>query len=136
MRSFHSGRRTADSSLTPPKNKLLKIAASGGPTQTVCAVDGTASGAWNRGGVIVFNQGTSTLFRVSSAGGQPVPLTRLAAGHTAHNFPSFLPDGRHVLFHVAASSKDLDGIYVASLETGESKRLLGAESVTILRPRK
>ncbi len=116
------------------QNKLLKIAAGGGLTQTLCAVDGMASGAWSRDDVIVFNQGTSTLFRVSSEGGQPVPLTRLAAGHTVHNFPSFLPDGRHVLFYVAASSKDLDGTYVVSLDTGESKRLLGADSGAIYDP--
>jgi Tol biopolymer transport system component len=114
---------------------LQRIAASGGPSQTLCAVNGTASGAWSRDGVIVFNQGTSTLFRVSSAGGQPVQLTRFAAGKTFHHFPSFLPDGRHVLFHVAASSKDVDGIYVVSLDTGESKRLLAADSGAIYEPR-
>ena len=113
------------------QNKLLKIPASGGPTQPLCAVDGMAGGAWSRDGVIVFSQGTSALFRVSSAGGQPMPLTRLAAGHTVHHFPSFLPDGRHVLFHVAASSNDLDGTYVASMDTGESKRVLGADSGAI-----
>ena len=48
-----------------------------------------------------------------------------------HHFPSFLPDGRHVLFHVAASSNDLDGNYVASMDTGESKRVLGADSGAI-----
>ena len=110
------------------QNKLLKIPGAADPTQTLCAVDGTASGAWSRDGVIVFSQGTSALFRVSSTGGQPMPFTRLAAGHTVHHFPSFLPDGRHVLFHVAASSQDLDGTYGASLDTGESKRVLGADS--------
>ena len=77
--------------------KLLKIAVGGGPPQTVCALNGSAvsgrGGTWSSDGVIVFNAGPGPLFRVSSAGGQSASLT-----NEPGTFPSFLPDGRHVLF--------------------------------------
>jgi Tol biopolymer transport system component len=117
-------------------DKLLKVAASGGPPQTVCAVNGSRGGAWGRDGVIVFGSngaanGENTglgLFRVSADGGQPVSATRSIAGQQDQRFPSFLPDGRHVLFYVNSTSPDVAGIWVGSIETGESKRLLEAES--------
>jgi Tol biopolymer transport system component len=112
--------------------KLMKIAAAGGPPQTLCALSATnmvgRGGAWNRDGVIVFNSGPGTLFRVSSAGGQQSPVGRLAPGQAAHTFPSFLPDGHHVLYHGSASTQELSGLYVMSLDTGESKRLLDADT--------
>ena len=77
--------------------------------------------------MIVFGSLTGTLVRVSSAGGQPVPLTRLAAGQQAHRFPSFLPDARHLLFYAGGTSTD-EGIYLTSLDSGESKWLLASTS--------
>jgi dipeptidyl aminopeptidase/acylaminoacyl peptidase len=55
---------------------------------------------------------------VSSAGGQPVPLSKETA-----SFPSFLPDGRHVLLFRSAGRID-----VASVDDGVAKPLLDAES--------
>src|SRR2546428_171741 len=53
------------------QQRLLKIAASGGPPQTLCNAGG-AGGSWGQDGTIVFNIGRGkTLSRVSSAGGQP-----------------------------------------------------------------
>ena len=112
--------------------KLMKIAASGGPPQTLCTLGGSTfagrGGAWNRDGVIVFNNGPGPLFRVSSAGGQASPALPLATGQLGQSFPSFLPDGRHVLFYADAPSTEVSGIYVVSLDSGESKRLLAADS--------
>src|SRR5262245_24887589 len=113
--------------------KLMKIAASGGPPQTLCAFSTTTivgrGGAWNRDGVIVFNNGPGQpLFRVSSAGGQPSPVGNLANGQNALGFPSFLPDGDHVLYHATASTPTVSGLHVMSLDTGESKRLLEADT--------
>ncbi len=86
--------------------KLLKIDVTGGPPQTVCTCSGRGA-TWNREGVIVFNNGQGPLFRVSSGGGQPSPFTQLAAGQQGHAFPSFLPDGRHVLYYASAGSEEL-----------------------------
>ncbi len=120
------------------QGKLLRIAASGGPPQTLCTIPTglVASGAWSRDGVIVFSRGpNSPLFRVPAAGGQPVEVTKLPAGHLRHNYPSFLPDGRHLLFYVSAASEEASGIYVAPLDTGELTRLLGADTGGIYSPR-
>ncbi len=100
--------------------KLMKIPAAGGPTQTLCAGFGRG-GTWGREGVIVFNAGPGPLLRVSSAGGEPVPVTKEAG-----SFPSFLPDGRHVMFFRNAGRID-----VASVDGGELKPLINADSGAI-----
>jgi Tol biopolymer transport system component len=97
--------------------KLIKIPAAGGPTQTLCA-GGPRGGTWSRDGVIAFNSGPGPLLRVSSAGGEPVPLTKEVG-----SFPSFLPDGRHLLFFRSAGRID-----VASVDNGDSKPLINADS--------
>jgi Tol biopolymer transport system component len=107
--------------------RLLKIDVTGGPPQTVCACNGRGA-TWNRDGVIVLNNGQGPLVRVSAAGGEPSPFTKLVAGQQAHAFPSFLPDGRHVLYYANASTPAIAGVYVASLDTGETKRLVDANS--------
>jgi dipeptidyl aminopeptidase/acylaminoacyl peptidase len=80
--------------------KVLKISASGGPPQTVSEPAGNRGGAWSRDGVIVFNTGQGLPFsRVSSAGGQASQALKQATGQESQTFPSFLPDGRHVLLY-------------------------------------
>jgi len=39
------------------------------------------------------------LFRVSSFGGQPVPVTTTDPGLDSHRWPFFLPDGKHFLYY-------------------------------------
>jgi Tol biopolymer transport system component len=103
--------------------KLMKIAVSGGPPQTVCVQNGGRGGTWSQDGVIVFNGGQATgLQRVSSAGGQPSPF--VAGGL----FPSFLPDGRHVLYYRNYSGQEGSGVYLSALDGGESRRLVAADS--------
>ena len=116
--------------------KLMKVAATGGPPQTVCAtMPGNRGGAWNRDGVIVMNGGPSTpLKRVPAAGGDPSPALRLMPGQTSHVFPWFLPDGHHVLFYAYGATDDANGIYVGSLDTGESTRIAGADSGAVFAP--
>ena len=117
------------------QQKLLKIAASGGPPQTLCdtGVSNNRGGTWGPDGTIVFSTGLGrTLSRVSSAGGQPSEFMRLANGQTSYSGPWFLPDGRHFLFYAAATSDDVAGIYVGSLDAAaESKRLAGADSPAV-----
>src|SRR5207237_4463733 len=99
------------------QDKLLKVAASGGPPQTLCVVNQGRGGTWNRDGQIVYGANTSPLFRVSSAGGQPSAITRLANGVQDHRFPSFLPDGHHVLYFATATQGTF-GVFVVSIDTG------------------
>jgi Tol biopolymer transport system component/predicted Ser/Thr protein kinase len=75
---------------------------------------GEATGAWNRGGVILFGS-SQGLMRVAASGGTPTPVTRLAAPETAHLYPEFLADGNHFLYLVRSGDPNARGIYVSSL---------------------
>src|SRR5262249_55810669 len=65
------------------------------------------------------------LYRVASTGGDPVAVTKLAPGQSNHPCPSFLPDGHHFLYYASG------GVFVATLDNGESKRLLSADTSAI-----
>ncbi len=111
--------------------KLKVVEASGGPIRTICGAPNARGGTWGSRGAIVFTPDfRSGLFRVAASGGAPVPLTRLEEGkHSTHRWPSFLPDGAHVLYlaanHANPRSED-SGIYVASLEGGAPRRLMSS----------
>jgi Tol biopolymer transport system component len=126
------------------EGKLKKIAASGGRPEIVCDTpEGfSASGTWNRDGVIVFSVGTGKgLYRVASTGGAPTPATTLdrSRGELMHQSPYFISDGRHFLYEAllqgsGSLSGRSPGIYVASLDSQESKRVVGGESPVYVRP--
>jgi eukaryotic-like serine/threonine-protein kinase len=108
------------------QGKLKKVALAGGAPLTLADAHAGVGGTWNRAGVIVFSaDGRGPLFRVSDAGGVPVAVTALDAERheRAHVLPQFLPDGRHFIYLVRASQPQ-GGVYVASLESRETKRLL------------
>jgi eukaryotic-like serine/threonine-protein kinase len=106
-------------------NKLKRVSISGGEPAVICdAPRGGGGGTWNRDGVIVFTPSIdSALFRVSAAGGSPTALTALDTnrGETAHVGPLFLPDGRHFVFAIVGGNDP--GMYVASLDSTQRKRL-------------
>jgi Tol biopolymer transport system component len=109
--------------------KLKRVALAGGPPQVLAEAPSFASGTWAPGGDIVFTPSNrSALLRIRSAGSAPEPLTMLdeTRGENSHRYPQFLPDGRRFLF-TARSSEDT-GIYVGSLDSGDVKRVLTAQS--------
>jgi Tol biopolymer transport system component len=111
------------------EGKLRTVEASGGPVLQLCDAPNPRGGAWSRSGVIVFTPDIRTgLWRVRASGGEPTPLTRIdGTPHSTHRWPSFLPDGRHVLYlaaNHASPRNEQSGIYVASLEGGEPRRLM------------
>ena len=109
--------------------KLKKVSASGGATQDLCAAADFYGGAWSesQGGTIVF--GTSKgLFKVSAEGGQATPVSELGEAETGHFWPSFLPDGRHVVYLAWAEDPARRGIYAGSVDSKDRTRLLDAES--------
>jgi Tol biopolymer transport system component len=109
------------------QDRLMKVAAIGGPPQTISAVTAGRGGAWSEDGQIVYGVNTGPLYRVSSVGGAPSMVTRLAKGVQDHRFPSWLPDGQHVLFYSTAVTGS-DGVFAASLETGETKRVIESDT--------
>ncbi len=109
--------------------KLRVVEASGGPVRAIADAPNARGGAWSSRGVIVFAPNFRLgLSRVAASGGPATPFTRLEEGrHTTHRWPSFLPDGKHVLYlaanHSNPRSED-SGIYVASLDGGTPRRLI------------
>jgi eukaryotic-like serine/threonine-protein kinase len=109
------------------KGKLRKIEASGGIIQTLCEAPGGLRGAWNRDGVIVFSpDGEGGLFRVSAEGGAVTAVTTVdrARHENSHRWPQFLPDGRHFLYLNLNDDLSKSAIYVSSLESKQSTRLV------------
>jgi Tol biopolymer transport system component len=120
-------------------DKLRKIDVSGGPPQTVCDVRSYRGGGWGPGGVIAFGVAGSGLLRVSEAGGQAYPLTKLdtSRGEIFHTTPSFLPDARHFLYF-RQGTPEIRGIYIGSMdlkpEQQSEKRLLAADGIGVYAP--
>jgi Tol biopolymer transport system component/tRNA A-37 threonylcarbamoyl transferase component Bud32 len=108
------------------KGKLKTVEPGGAPPQTVCDA-GTARGAaWNRDGIIVFAPNTDgPLYRVSAAGGVPVPATTLDPSHheRSHRWPQFLPDGHHFLYLARSATAERTAIYVGQLDSSNVIRL-------------
>jgi eukaryotic-like serine/threonine-protein kinase len=116
------------------QGKLKKIAATGGPSQTLCDAPMTRGGTWNAAGVILFApSSTSPLYRVSSAGGVAVPVTKLEAGSTSHRLPEFLPGGQRFLYTSTGTSEQ-SGIYAGSLDGAPPVRLLPDVSSVVYVP--
>ncbi|HEX5109559.1 MAG TPA: protein kinase [Vicinamibacterales bacterium] len=113
--------------------KLKKVAATGGPAQTLTALPGggSYSGSWGAKGVILVASETTPggpLLRISTgSGGEATPATELdkARKETSHRFPQFLPDGRHYIFLATGADARDRVAYVGDLESKERVRLPG-----------
>jgi eukaryotic-like serine/threonine-protein kinase len=116
------------------QGKLKKIEAAGGPPQALCNAPQGRGGTWNRDGVIVFAPNpVDGLYRVSAAGGEPSPLTTpdQSRQETSDRWPQFLPDGRSFLYFTLSGAPATQGIYAGSLDSKETKRLLGTDSSAV-----
>ena len=79
--------------------KLKKVSIAGGPPIELADAATGRGGSWSRDNVIVFDRAVGAgLFRISSGGGVPTPVTALATGEDAHRWPHFLPDGKHFFY--------------------------------------
>ena len=112
---------------------LKRVDIAGGPPQRLAAAPNGRGASWNRDGVIVFAPDqNSGLTRISDGGSEPVVVTTLQKGETAHRRVSFLPDGRHFLYRASGALYGTSPqIMVAALDSGESKSLLPADSQAI-----
>jgi len=111
--------------------KLMKIAVAGGPPMAIATRIPIPSrgGTWSRDGSIVFSAGGG-MFQVSAAGGEPTPLPNVRGSFQGGTYPSFLPDGRHLLYYQAGSAQG-SGIVVASIDGGGPTRVVAADSTGI-----
>jgi len=110
--------------------KLKTAAIASGEVQTLCDARGTA-GTWSQSGVILFKpEASSSIERVPADGGAPMVAVGpdSSRGERYILWPHFLPDGRHFLYMVIATEPDVTGIYAASVDGRERRRVLGDES--------
>jgi Tol biopolymer transport system component len=110
-------------------DSLKKIEVSGGPVQTLANVKLSYGGAWNRDEVIIFAR-PGGISQVSAAGGKATPVVESEDQRELfrHQFPSFLPDGRHFLYLFRSREKESRGIYLGSLDGIAPRRLLDENS--------
>jgi hypothetical protein len=114
-------------SRTPGQLHLKRIDIGSAAIEALTTVQGGSAGTWNHEGVILFQSGfTGPIARIAATGGQPSPVTSETL--LIQSSPSFLPDGRHFLFHVNSNDSAKRGIYLGSLDRSEPKRLLDAEA--------
>ncbi|HXW04728.1 MAG TPA: protein kinase [Vicinamibacterales bacterium] len=109
------------------RGRLKKIPIAGGLAQDVSTLvfSGHSHGSWGRDDTIVFVQGARQgLWRVPASGGTPEQLATPDAARNEKEFldPSFLPDGRAILFTVRTDSGVAIAILVPS--TGERRLLV------------
>jgi eukaryotic-like serine/threonine-protein kinase len=115
------------------KDRLKKVAATGGPSQSLCDAPDGRGGSWGRGDVIVFASASAeiSIQWVSAAGGLPSGVFK-----TKDNlrYPVFLPDGRHFLYVARGLESEKSGIYVGSLDGKENRRITADSSTALFAP--
>ena len=104
---------------------LKKVRVTGGAPVTIARIQGnTTGGAWGPDGTIVFSSGVPrVLFRVSADGGTPEQITTSDTAAVNQVRPSFLPDGKTVLFTAFKNAASASRLGVLSLETKRVKFL-------------
>jgi serine/threonine protein kinase len=110
-------------------NKLNRLDVASGSVTTLSTVSpenqpirSEVHGTWGTSNVLLFSHSWK-LFRLSTQNGNSVPID-LAENETGRVNPHFLPDGRHYLYYSRSEEKEQDGVYVASLDSGERTLLV------------
>ena len=106
---------------------VRKVATAGGPSSSLCPVDGPPRGAtWTVNDLIIFAtaQPTTGLQSVPAGGGTPKNFTTpaVAEGEGDHVFPSALPDGRGVLFTILPTNLQPGSAQIAVADVDGSNR--------------
>jgi serine/threonine protein kinase len=111
-------------------NKLKKVDLTGGVPQTLCNAANGGGGTWDREGTILFAIEGHGLQRVSASGGEPTLALPLDSSRLEieHDYPIFLPDGKHFLYESFKGGRGATEIYVGSLQNDQRKLLMKNES--------
>ena len=106
-----------------------------GTVADLADTSGGRGAAWNQSGDLVFAPSATGPLMKRDSSGSMAEVTTLdaASGDTGHSWPSFLPDGRHLIFLVTASQTSRSGIWIASLDgSTPAKRLVAADSQALI----
>ncbi len=107
--------------------KLKKVDVSGSPPQIVTEAGDPRGGTWGADGQIVFSpSAVAGLLRVPAGGGKAVPITKLDGmkQESSHRWPLFLPGGKRFVFLVVSGRPDSRGIFLGTLGSSASRRVL------------
>jgi Tol biopolymer transport system component len=101
---------------------IKRVAASGGPVQTVLNRGNPFGGSWNRAGQIL-HQGPPVggIASVPVSGGSE---TTLVSGKSPLFWPDWLPDGRRFVYSSTIGPDEQRGVYLGSLGSKDGMRLL------------
>ena len=106
--------------------KLKRVEAGGGQVLTLADNALRAGATWSSTGVILFRTGR-TFATVPATGGPASAVLKLPG-----NWPSFLPDGRHFIFHAAVDRAS--GVYVGSLGSQTTNLVLPGDFQAVFAP--
>ena len=107
--------------------QLKRVAIAGGPATILIPMTRARDISWGTQNVILIGgENGKPLMRMSADGGDVIPATTLAPGETSHDYPQFLPDGRHFLYMArrGATSANWD-TYIGSLDSSDRRVLRG-----------
>jgi serine/threonine protein kinase/dipeptidyl aminopeptidase/acylaminoacyl peptidase len=111
------------------RGQLRRLELAGGQPETVCDLtEGGAGASWGRTGVILFTN-RKGIHGVPATGGEAASVFRTDQPDAIYRWPVFLPDGRHFLYLGATKPEEVLGIYLASLDGKETRRLLAADTI-------
>ncbi len=111
--------------------KLKKVSLSAGGSPESLAATSPTVGSWSRQGVILFDSDTDNgLVRVAESGGAVTLVTTPDASRAEvyHDYPEFLPDGKHFLYFASSAKPENSAIFAGSLDSKERKLILNANS--------
>ncbi len=144
------GTETARNVFWSPDGKMLAftgqpglaiVPASGGAIESVAPSGPGRGGTWGPGATILYSPALlNSIFRYSPGSRERVAVTTLdeSRGESAHQWPFFLPDGRHFLFAVQrvdpATRRNESEVCVQALGEKDRKVLLKAASRAIYVP--
>jgi eukaryotic-like serine/threonine-protein kinase len=116
---------------TMADNRLKRLDINGQSLEVLGTFPLGSGGTWNREGAILFSSffGEQPISRISSTGGDVTAVTRLEPPEHTHQFPQFLPDGRHFLYHTLDGQPP--GVYLAGLDGSERRRLFDSDSAAV-----
>jgi serine/threonine protein kinase len=111
------------------EGKLKRISLTSQVPETLCAVTDARGGTWNKDGVILFSSNAGgAIYRVLDKGGTKQIVTKPNETQASYRSPSFLPDNKHFLLFVIANKIPESGVYLGSLDSTETRKLVSSES--------
>jgi Tol biopolymer transport system component len=104
--------------------KLERVEVATGAIKEICDSAWTIRGAsWSASGTIIFAAAGREIQRVSADGGISARVTAFDFDRDlGHQFPQFLPDGKHFLYGIHRVQAAASGIYIGSMDVAPEKQ--------------